>query len=61
MVAHDKLMAFIQENQLNTGQIMNCLRLSLVGDSKGPDLFEIIDFIGIEETMQRINRAIESI
>jgi glutamyl-tRNA synthetase len=56
--AHDKVMAFIQENQLNMGQIMNCLRLALVGDSKGPDLFEIVDFIGVKETVKRIEKAI---
>ena len=60
-VAHDKVIAFIQENQLNMGQIMNCLRLALVGDAKGPDLFEIIDFIGVEETIERIERAVETI
>jgi len=59
--AHDKVVAFIQTNQLNMGQIMNCLRLALVGDSKGPDLFEIIDFIGVNETVERIERAIENI
>jgi glutamyl-tRNA synthetase len=55
---HDKVIAFIQENQLNMGQIMNCLRLALVGDSKGPDLFEIIDFIGVGETVVRIEKAV---
>jgi glutamyl-tRNA synthetase len=60
-VAHDKVVAFIQENQLNMGQIMNCLRLALVGDSKGPDLFEIVDFIGIIETVKRIETAIKKI
>jgi glutamyl-tRNA synthetase len=55
---HNNVVAFIQENQLNMGQIMNCLRLALVGDSKGPDLFEIIDFIGVEETVRRIEKAI---
>jgi glutamyl-tRNA synthetase len=60
-IAHDKVVAFIQENQLNMGQIMNCLRLALVGDSKGPDLFEIIDFIGVEETIHRIQTAFNRI
>ncbi|MCL2246615.1 MAG: glutamate--tRNA ligase [Lentimicrobiaceae bacterium] len=60
-VAHDTVVAFIQENQLNMGQIMNCLRLALVGDSKGPDLFEIIDFIGVEETNGRIGMAMKRI
>jgi len=59
--AHHKLIAFIQDNQLNMGQIMNCLRLALVGDTKGPDLFEIIDFIGVEETIRRIETAIKEI
>jgi len=56
-VAHDKVISYIQENQLNMGQIMNCLRLALVGDSKGLDLFEIIDFIGVDETFHRIEKA----
>jgi len=55
--AHDKVISYIQENQLNIGQIMNCLRLALVGDSKGPDLFEIVDFIGVDETINRIEKA----
>jgi glutamyl-tRNA synthetase len=59
--AHDNVMAYIQDNQINMGQIMNCLRLSLVGDSKGPDLFEIIDFLGTEEVSQRISKAIQVI
>ena len=54
-------MAYIQGNQINMGQIMNCLRLSLVGDSKGPDLFEIIDFLGTDEVTQRISKAIQVI
>ena len=60
-IAHDKVMAFIQDYQLNMGQIMNSLRLVLVGDSKGPDLFEIIDFIGLEETVRRIAKALNEI
>lgn len=61
MKAHDEVMAYIQDNQINMGQIMNCLRLSLVGDSKGPDLFEIIDFLGIDEVYTRIQNAISKI
>ena len=60
-IAHDHVVAYIQENQLNMGQIMNCLRLALVGDAKGPDLFEIIDFIGVAETTRRIETAITKI
>ena len=54
-------MQYIADKELNTGQIMNSLRLSLVGQTKGPDLFEIIDMLGVQETVQRIQRAIDNI
>ena len=34
------------------------LRLSLVGEMKGPDLFEIASILGKEETILRLNKAI---
>ncbi|MDD4829001.1 MAG: glutamate--tRNA ligase [Bacteroidales bacterium] len=53
--------SFIEEKELNMGQIMNCLRLSIVGEGKGPNLFEIISLIGKEESLERINTAIDRI
>ncbi|NTW33523.1 MAG: glutamate--tRNA ligase [Bacteroidetes bacterium] len=50
---------YIQENQLAMGQIMNALRICIVGASTGPDLFEIISMIGKDETIKRINFAIK--
>lgn len=61
ITAHDAVMNYIQTNELNMGQIMNCFRLALVGDAKGPDLFEIIDFIGVDEVKKRVETAIASI
>ncbi len=58
---HDAIISYIEQNQLNMGQIMNCLRLSLVGAAKGPDLFEIIILLGKNEVVGRINKAIVSI
>lgn len=52
---------YIEKNQLNMGNIMNTLRLVIVGKGKGPNLSEIIHLIGKEETLERINRAIEDI
>lgn len=54
-------MEYIQGTELNMGQIMNSFRLSLVGAAKGPDMFEIIDLLGVAETQKRIARAIETI
>ena len=59
--AHNAVMQYISEKELNTGQIMNCLRLSLVGYAKGPDLFAIIEMIGVNETLERIQLAINNI
>lgn len=59
--AHDQVMEYIKSHELNPGQIMNCLRLSLVGAAKGPDLFEIINFLGVEEVHRRILTAIRKI
>lgn len=56
-VAH----TWIKESGLQMGQIMNSLRLALVGASLGPNLFEIMEIIGKDETLKRINRAIETI
>jgi len=59
--AHDKVVAYIQDNGLNMGQIMNCLRLVIVGAGTGPDLFTIISLIGKEETIKRINKGLAEI
>ncbi|MDT8308461.1 MAG: glutamate--tRNA ligase [Bacteroidales bacterium] len=49
---------YIEKNMLHTGQVMNCLRLAVVGAAKGPDLFDIIETLGKEETIQRIKKAV---
>jgi len=52
---------WLNEIQLGIGQLMSPLRLALVGAGKGPHLFDIIEFIGLEETIKRIELAINSI
>lgn len=52
---------WITDNEYNLGTIMNALRLSLVGAAKGPHLFDITEIIGKEETIQRIQKAVENI
>lgn len=41
------------------GQVMPPLRLALVGEMKGPHVFDIISLIGKEETIARIKKAIQ--
>ncbi|MCX6231955.1 MAG: glutamate--tRNA ligase [Bacteroidetes bacterium] len=59
--AHDNVVTYIQENALNMGQIMNCLRLVIVGAAIGPDLFTIINSIGKAEAVKRINKGVDEI
>lgn len=52
---------WISEKGYNMGGVMNVLRLALVGKPMGPHLFEIIDFIGYDESKRRIEQAIHTI
>lgn len=51
--------SWIQEQGIGMGKVMQPLRIALVGEMKGPDLFEIITVLGKEETVERIKKAIE--
>ncbi|WP_106829536.1 glutamate--tRNA ligase [Parabacteroides pacaensis] len=52
-------MAWIQEKGYHLGNIMNAFRLALVGEGKGPHMFDIVAALGKEETIRRTQRAIE--
>jgi glutamyl-tRNA synthetase len=54
-------MFFGSENQISFGNIMKTLRLCIVGSLSGPDLFKIMDIIGPEETLHRIENLINKI
>lgn len=55
------VMAWITENGLHMGNIMNAFRLCIVGEGKGPHMFDITAIIGKEETLRRLNKAIEEL
>jgi glutamyl-tRNA synthetase len=50
---------WITSNEIGFGKVMQPLRLSLVGSLKGPHLFDIIEYIGKEETTNRIQSFIK--
>lgn len=52
---------WIVANSLSMGQLMNTLRIAIIGISQGPSIFAICEFIGKDETLSRIYKAIESI
>ena len=51
--------AWIEQKGYKLGNIMNAWRLALVGEGKGPGMFDISAFLGKEETIRRTKRAIE--
>lgn len=52
---------WIEANGFHLGNIMNAFRLAVVGESKGPHMFDIAALIGKQETIDRLAKAIERI
>ena len=57
----DIVIGWITEKGYHMGNVMNAFRLAVVGECKGPHMFDITELIGKEETLARINRAIQTI
>ena len=53
------VMGWVAEKGYKLGDVMNAFRLALVGEGKGPGMFDISAFLGREETIHRLRRAIE--
>jgi glutamyl-tRNA synthetase len=52
---------WITNKEIGFGKVMQPLRLSLVGKLAGPHLFDIIEMIGKNETINRIENAIQKL
>ena len=52
---------WMTKNEIGMGKVMQPFRLSLVGALKGPHLFDIVEVIGKEETISRIQKAIATL
>lgn len=53
--------SWIESKNYHLGNIMNAFRLAVVGESKGPHMFDISATIGKDETICRIESAIKNI
>ena len=49
---------WMTKNEIGMGKVMQPFRLSLVGALKGPHLFDIVEVIGKQETISRLQNAI---
>lgn len=55
------ILGWIKENGLHMGNVMNAWRLAVVGECKGPHMFDILELMGTDENVARIEAAIERI
>lgn len=54
----NNIKGWITSNNIGFGQVMMPLRLALVGELQGPDVFDIMFMIGKAESISRIEKAI---
>jgi len=52
---------YLEENELGMGMLLPAFRVSLTGLGMGPSLFDIASLLGKEETIQRMETALEKI
>tara|TARA_B110000459_G_C16622031_1_gene502334 strand:- start:1515 stop:3044 length:1530 start_codon:yes stop_codon:yes gene_type:complete len=52
---------YVEEKELGFGKPMIAIRLSITGEGGGPSLFEIMELIGKEESIARLNAGIANI
>ncbi|MBO7652274.1 MAG: glutamate--tRNA ligase [Bacteroidales bacterium] len=53
--------AWIEGNEWGFGKVMSPFRLAIVGEGKGPSVFDMIEVIGKDETLKRINNLIAAL
>lgn len=55
----DKIISgWINAKEIGFGKVMNPFRVAIVGAAKGPHMYDIMEIIGKEETVNRLERAI---
>ena len=55
------VLGWITDKGYHMGNVMNAFRLTVVGECKGPHMFDITELMGKEETVRRIKLGIERI
>ena len=58
----DKVISgWINEKEIGFGKVMNPFRVAIVGAAKGPHMYDIIEILGKEETIKRLEKAIQTL
>ena len=56
--AESTVLDWIAAKGYHTGNVMNAFRLTVVGECKGPHMFDITELLGKDETIKRIRKGI---
>ena len=59
--AEPAVLGWITEKGYHMGNVMNAFRLTVVGECKGPHMFDITELIGKEETVKRVLAGVANI
>ncbi|MDE6283540.1 MAG: glutamate--tRNA ligase [Muribaculaceae bacterium] len=59
--AEPVVLQWIADKGYHLGNVMNAFRLAVVGQCKGPHMFDITELLGLDETVARLKKAIEKI
>lgn len=52
---------WIEDKAYHLGNVMNAFRLAIVGEPKGPHMFDITETLGKDETIRRLEKAVREI
>lgn len=52
---------WVQSKEIGFGKVMNPFRIAIVGAAKGPHMFNIIEILGKDETIKRLQKAIDTL
>ena len=59
--AEPVVLEWIASKGYHLGNVMNAFRLTVVGECKGPHMFDITELMGLDETVRRIELGIKRI
>lgn len=58
---HESVKNFIEKKQIGMGQVMNPIRIALVGKNSGPGMMDTMEILGKTETIERIKKCIDTL
>lgn len=61
MTIETTVKSWMERHEIGMGKVMQPFRLSVVGALKGPHLFDIVELVGKEETIRRLQTAVDTL